>query len=209
VLNSRQLRRIPALGHSAARTATQFVFKIRSLRSGRYMSPRNRELRRKRSADKRAEALARRPQMLADEQALRDQVNDLHGRVKRFVQHADYDKEINALVTRYEGIRQSLVSELTGLMNQFGRIMLNGTIECEKARHHLRNLESLRLDAGAVISRAADLCVARAELDTIPADKEDMAQRMEAMAAQFEAIEIGIDRNKAALASVCPELVDC
>jgi chromosome segregation ATPase len=168
-------------------------------------SSRRSERRRKRSVEKRAEALARLPKMLADEQALRENLTALHDRAKRVSQHAEYDQQIRELTSRWKEISDRLVSELAALTNAFARIALNGAKECDEARKHLGHLHALRSDTEFVLSQLAELCVARVELNVVPVDREDLASQIDEMAKRFEKIERGIAQNQAMFASMCPD----
>jgi len=171
------------------------------------MSPSRRsENRRKKSAAKRADALARVPKMLADEQALRDQLNGLYDRAKRLNQHVEYDGQLRALLSQSDEIGHRLASELTDLTNEFGMIMVNGRGECERAKEQLANLDALRIERERMLSQFVDLCVARAELlGTVPAEREEMATQIDLVASHLEVLQLVIERNKAMFTSLCPD----
>ena len=84
-------------------------------------------------------------------------------------------------------------------------IMVNGRSECENARERLTNLDALRIERETICSQFAELCVARAELGTVPVDREEMASQIDLMAKALEDFEVGLDRNRAMFTSLCPD----
>jgi len=161
---------------------------------------------RSRNAERRAAALAQVPQMLAREQALRDQLNDLHRKTKAVASHARYDKEIAGVVSDWEQVRASLVSELSALPELIGSIMLQGeTGRCSALRQRVEKVERLKDRAGELGEKLVELSIARAGLGVVPVNSDEMASQIDAMAEFFDIIEAGIQQHRATLNSICPE----
>jgi uncharacterized coiled-coil DUF342 family protein len=164
---------------------------------------------RDRKAKKRAEALSRLPQMLAEEQALVDKLNDLHRKTKAMGEHAQHDKKIAVLLSDWEQIRVSLVSELSALVQQLGTIMVEGGVGgCGELRQRIEKIEQLKDRAGELGEKLVDLCDARADFGIVDVDRDEMAARIDAMAAFFDKLEAGVQKHRATVNSICPESSD-
>ena len=106
----------------------------------------------------------------------------------------------------WERVRASLVSELSALPEQIGRIMLLGEIDrCGALRQRVEKVERLKDRAGELGEQIMELSIARAGLGVVPVNSDEMAASIDAMAEFFEKIEAGIQGHRATLNSICPE----
>ena len=160
-----------------------------------------RDLRQKRAEQKRAERLSSVPDMLADERALRDSVDALYQRSKKIGRHLEYDRAIKTLVDQNSSLSEELPREMKQVENLMASTLGDPTASStpewqESARGRLAALEALGRSYAAVVGEVADLVVKRAELGTVPVDREEVANGIERMLAHYETIEAGIDRNR-------------
>jgi hypothetical protein len=93
------------------------------------MARKNRkDLRQKRAEQKRAERLSRVPDMLADEQALRDSVDALYQRSKKIGQHLKHDRDreelangIDLMLANYETIEAGIERNRLWILTELAR----------------------------------------------------------------------------------------
>ena len=172
------------------------------------------ERRQQKAAQKRADALARTPKMLADEQSLRDDLDALSDLASRIREHANYDQAIHARTEEMQRLAGDLTRGHEQLLNIVLRLGLRRVLPdpdntgddqaaCREARQLLATYEGYVDRANAISSEVADMVVARANVGTRSIDFEDMAARLEKLAEHVETVEASVERFRELIDHEC------
>jgi hypothetical protein len=188
------------------------------------------ELRRQRSAAKRAEAAATVPQMLAREQQLRDDLDRLLQRGAALGQHAAYDAALGQKRKEVAGLSTALKKELESTMELSLRadvdlvpeLSPNGESNplaarqnCEAAQLALDRAIALRDRLLPEMATFAEFLADRADLGTQPVDREALAAGIDDMQERADAIDAGVEWHRrrlvelrARVAAALPRRID-
>jgi hypothetical protein len=178
---------------------------------GDVMANSKRALRRaKRRAEQQADAEARMPALLAQEQALRDDLTALTRRARALRKHAEYDRAIHELTARGLGLLEGLRSTITQLNGATASVTLRrirnetATDSCCHLHRLIIGYEQQLADVQVLSTEFVDLVERRASLGTQQTNTEDVARSIEAMAAHIANIQAGLERYRTFYAAVCP-----
>lgn len=168
--------------------------------------------RRKKSQAKRAEAIARAPGMLADEQDLTESLDVLLHRSRAMTTHIQLDAQIRVISDRNAEASGALMATLTRLQELLGQIWTKRFIQhddadalcaCQAARSELANAETLYSELSALTQQAAELLKKRTALGVVPVDTEQLAKGIDQMRAHLHTIKSAVAQHKEALEGHC------
>jgi hypothetical protein len=150
--------------------------------------------------------------MLASETALRERLDDLHRKAVAIARHAEYDKTIRIKVDESTILTDALKQEMENFVEVIGELAVarvlgepfaSGDARCQRGAEMLNRLESLHGRLSVIIGETADLLVARADLHTMPIDREALADGLEKQADYLAAIEKSLIENRKRLDDLC------
>jgi hypothetical protein len=172
------------------------------------------ERRQRKRNQKRADALARTPKMLADEQSLRADLDALNRLARRIGEHSKYD---NAIQIRSEEMHH-LADDLTRGSEQLLNVILQLGVRrllpesehvaddnagCPEAMHLLATYEGRVDRAKTIASEAVDLILARADLGTQSVDRVQLAAGLYSLAGHVETLEASVERFRQLIDHEC------
>lgn len=168
--------------------------------------------RRKKSQAKRAEAIARAPAMLADEQDLTESLDVLLRRSRDMTTHIDLDAQIRVVIDRNAEVSGALMRALTKFQELLGQIWMKRFIEhadadalraCQDARSELANAENLSSELSALTQQATELLKKRAALGVVPVDNEQLVKGIDQMHAHLHTIKSAVAQHQQVLEGHC------
>jgi lactam utilization protein B len=169
-------------------------------------------VRKEKAAERLAEARRRVPQMLAEEQALRDSLDDLSKRSRAMLRHVELDRAIAANIERSKALQNALTEALEELTKALGSIVAARIAAprskpsdalFDAAAAHLQRLETIYAETQSMSEEIGQMLVDRADLGVVSIDREHLAAGLESMATNLEIIGTDVARKRAYYDSLC------